>query len=98
MFIAQDAWIGCASSLVFGGKTVDDLLLKCLRGVNQMEWDAKMVADGAHVGRRARSAALEQVLRGRKAVLRPQLERDTDYIVALRSEEHRVGKECRSRW
>ncbi len=65
MLVAEDAGIGGAPGPVFGGKTADDLLLKCLRVVNQMKRNAQMIANGAHVGRRPGPAALELVLVGR---------------------------------
>lgn len=83
MFIAQDAWIWGASSLVFGGEVTDDLFLEFLRLVNQVEWDAEVIAHRAHIIRSFRAAAFEQVFAGRKAILLPQLERDADYVVAL---------------
>ncbi len=64
MFVAQDARVGCASGPIFGCKTADDFLLKCLRVVNQMERDAEVVAHGAHIGCRPVPAALELVLIG----------------------------------
>ena len=65
VFVAQDARIGRASGPVFGGETADDLLLKCLRVINQMKRNAQVIANGAHVGRRPGPAALELVLVGR---------------------------------
>ena len=89
MLVAQDARIGRASSPVFSGKMSDDLLLKLFRVVNQMKRDAEMVANGAHVGRRARPAALELVVVWRKTVVLPEFERDADDVIALLDQQRR---------
>src|SRR5256885_17257787 len=60
---------------------------------------ARRLDDGARIGvQRLQVAALafvEQDVEGQRGLARA---RDTRHHVELRSEERRVGKECRSRW
>ena len=89
VLIAHHARIRRAAGLVFVGEILDDVLLEFRRLVNQVIRDVELVADGAGVGDGLRAAAL--VLRAVHAILRPELERDADDLVALFQQQRRRG-------
>ena len=87
ILIAQHAGIGRATGLVFVGEVLDDVLLEFRRLVNEVIRDVELVADGARVGDRLRTAAF--VLRAVHAILRPEFQRDADDLVALFEQKRR---------
>ena len=87
ILIAHHARIGRAAGLVFVREVLDDVLLEFRRLVNQVIRDVELVADRARVGDGLRAAAF--VLRAVHAILRPELERDADDIVALLDQKRR---------
>ena len=89
ILIAHHARIRRAAGLVFVGKVLDDVLLEFRRLVNEIIRDVELVADGARVGDGLRAAAF--VLRAVHAILRPELERDADDLVALLEQQRRRG-------
>ena len=89
ILIAHHARVRRAAGLVFVGEVTDDVLLEFRRLVNQVIRNAELVADGARVGDGLRAAAF--VLGAVHAILRPELERDADDLVALLQQQRRRG-------
>ena len=89
ILIAHHARIRRAAGLVFVGEVLDDVLLEFRRLVNQVIRNVELVADGARVGDGLRAAAF--VLGAVHAILRPELERDADDLVALLQQQRRRG-------
>ena len=89
ILIAHHARIRRAAGLVFIGEVTDDVLLEFSRLVNEVVRDVELVADRARVGDGLRTAAL--VLRTVHAILRPELERDADDLIALLQQQRRRG-------
>ena len=89
ILIAHHARVRRAAGLVFVGKVTDDVLLEFRRLVNEVIRNVELVADGAGVGDGLRAAAL--VLGAVHAILRPELERDADDLVALLQQQRRRG-------
>ena len=89
ILIAHHARIRRAAGFIFVGEVLDDVFLEFRRLVNEVIRDVKLVADGARVGDGLRAAAL--VLGAVHAILRPELERDADDLVALLQQQRRRG-------
>ena len=89
ILVAHHARIRRAAGLVFVGEILDDVLLEFRRLVNEVIRDVELVADGAGVGDGLRAAAF--VLGAVHAILRPELERDADDLVALLEQKRRRG-------
>ena len=89
ILVAHHARIRRAAGFIFVGEVLDDVFLEFRRLVNEVIRDVKLVADGARVGDGLRAAAL--VLGAVHAILRPELERDADDLVALLQQQRRRG-------
>jgi len=89
ILIAHHTRVRRAPGLVFVRKVIDDVLLKFRRLVNEVIGDIQLMADCTRIGDGLRAAAL--VLGAVHAILRPELERDADDLIALFEQQRRRG-------
>src|SRR5438477_2322243 len=79
--IAHHAWVRRPAGLVFAGKIIDHESLELVRFINNVMRNAKRMRHASRIGDRLWPATF--VFRARDAILRPDLHRHTNYLVAF---------------